>query len=57
MNIFWNRFIPYHANSLTQWLKRIYEKEKFDKGWYAIEVMIDEKTVSDIVPKLKKAGT
>ncbi|MDH5203828.1 MAG: ATP phosphoribosyltransferase [Nitrospirota bacterium] len=27
-----------------------------DKGWYALEVIIDEKVVRDIVPKLKKAG-
>jgi len=27
-----------------------------DKGWYALEVMINEKTVRDIIPKLKKAG-
>jgi ATP phosphoribosyltransferase len=27
-----------------------------DKGWYALEVMIDEKTVRDIIPKLKMAG-
>jgi len=28
----------------------------FDKGWYALEVMIDEKVVRDLIPKLKKAG-
>lgn len=27
-----------------------------DKGWYAIDVVIDEKIVRDIIPKLKKAG-
>lgn len=27
-----------------------------EKGWYAIDVVIDEKTVRDIIPKLKKAG-
>ncbi|MEW6586437.1 MAG: ATP phosphoribosyltransferase [Nitrospirota bacterium] len=27
-----------------------------DKGWYALEVMINERTVRDIIPKLKKAG-
>lgn len=27
-----------------------------DKGWYALEVMIDERVVRDIIPKLKKAG-
>lgn len=27
-----------------------------DKGWFALEVMIDEKIVRDIVPKLKSAG-
>jgi ATP phosphoribosyltransferase len=27
-----------------------------EKGWYALEVMINEKTVRDIIPKLKKAG-
>ncbi len=27
-----------------------------DKGWCALEVMIDEKVVRDIIPKLKKAG-
>jgi ATP phosphoribosyltransferase len=27
-----------------------------DKGWYALEVVIDEKTVRDIIPKLKMAG-
>jgi ATP phosphoribosyltransferase len=27
-----------------------------DKGWYAIEVMINEKVVRDIIPKLKTAG-
>jgi ATP phosphoribosyltransferase len=27
-----------------------------DKGWYALEVIIDEKTVRDIIPKLKTAG-
>jgi len=27
-----------------------------DSDWYALEVIIDEKTVRDIVPKLKKAG-
>ncbi|MCE5194801.1 MAG: ATP phosphoribosyltransferase [Nitrospiraceae bacterium] len=27
-----------------------------DKGWYALEVIIDEKTVRDIIPKLKMAG-
>lgn len=28
----------------------------FDSGWYALEVVIDEKVVRDIIPKLKKAG-
>lgn len=27
-----------------------------DKGWYALEVIIDEKIVRDIIPKLKTAG-
>jgi ATP phosphoribosyltransferase len=27
-----------------------------DENWYALEVMIDEKVVRDIIPKLKKAG-
>ncbi len=27
-----------------------------DKGWFALEVMIDEKTVRDIIPKLKSIG-
>jgi len=27
-----------------------------DEGWYALEVMIEEKIVRDIIPKLKKAG-
>lgn len=27
-----------------------------DKGWYALEVIIDEKTVRDIIPRLKMAG-
>ncbi len=27
-----------------------------DKGWFALEVMIDEKTVRDLIPKLKAAG-
>lgn len=27
-----------------------------EKGWYAIDVVIDEKIVRDIIPKLKKAG-
>ncbi len=27
-----------------------------DKGWYAIDVITDEKTVRDIIPKLKSAG-
>lgn len=27
-----------------------------DKGWYALEVIIDEKIVRDIIPKLKMAG-
>lgn len=27
-----------------------------DKGWFALEVMIDEKIVRDIIPKLKSAG-
>ncbi len=27
-----------------------------DTGWYAIDVVIDEKTVRDIIPKLKSAG-
>jgi ATP phosphoribosyltransferase len=27
-----------------------------DKKWYALEVMINERTVRDIIPKLKKAG-
>lgn len=27
-----------------------------DKGWYAIEVVIDERLVRDIIPKLKSAG-
>jgi len=27
-----------------------------DSGWYALEVVIDEKTVRDIIPKLKSVG-
>jgi len=27
-----------------------------DKGWYAVDVVIDERTVRDIIPKLKSAG-
>lgn len=27
-----------------------------DKGWYDLDVIIDERTVRDIIPKLKKAG-
>ena len=27
-----------------------------DSGWYAIDVVIDERTVRDIIPKLKSAG-
>lgn len=27
-----------------------------DRGWYAIDVVIDERTVRDIIPKLKSAG-
>ncbi len=27
-----------------------------DKGWYALEVIIDERVVRDIIPKLKMAG-
>ncbi len=27
-----------------------------DKGWYALEVMIDEKIVRDLIPKLKSIG-
>lgn len=27
-----------------------------DKGWFALEVMINEKTVRDLIPKLKTAG-
>jgi len=27
-----------------------------DEGWYALEVMIDEKIVRDIIPRLKSAG-
>ncbi len=27
-----------------------------DKGWFALEVMLDEKTVRDIIPRLKSAG-
>lgn len=27
-----------------------------DKGWYALEVVIDEKVVRDIIPKLKSVG-
>jgi ATP phosphoribosyltransferase len=27
-----------------------------DAGWYAIDVVIDERTVRDIIPKLKSAG-
>lgn len=30
--------------------------ELSDKGWFALEVMIDERTVRDIIPKLKSAG-
>lgn len=27
-----------------------------DQGWYAVDVVIDEKTVRDLIPKLKSAG-
>jgi ATP phosphoribosyltransferase len=27
-----------------------------DEGWYALEVMINEKLVREIIPKLKMAG-
>jgi ATP phosphoribosyltransferase len=27
-----------------------------DQGWYALEVMINERIVRDLIPKLKKAG-
>lgn len=27
-----------------------------DRGWFALEVMIDEKTVRDLIPRLKTAG-
>ncbi len=27
-----------------------------DEGWFDLDVVIDEKTVRDLVPKLKKAG-
>jgi ATP phosphoribosyltransferase len=27
-----------------------------DKGWYAIDVVLDEKIVRDFIPRLKKAG-
>jgi ATP phosphoribosyltransferase len=27
-----------------------------DKGWYDLDVVIDEKTVVNLIPKLKKAG-
>ncbi len=27
-----------------------------DTGWYAVDVITDEKTVRDIIPKLKSAG-
>ena len=27
-----------------------------DKGWFALEVMINEKTLRDLIPKLKRAG-
>ena len=27
-----------------------------DQGWYALEVIINERTVRDIIPKLKMAG-
>jgi ATP phosphoribosyltransferase len=30
--------------------------ELSDKGWYALEVVIDERTVRDIIPKLKSVG-
>ena len=30
--------------------------ELSDKGWLALEVVIDEKTVRDIIPKLKSVG-
>lgn len=30
--------------------------ELSDKGWFALEVILDEKTVRDIIPKLKSAG-
>ncbi|GMR03456.1 MAG: ATP phosphoribosyltransferase [Thermodesulfovibrionia bacterium] len=30
--------------------------ELSDKGWFALEVMLDEKIVRDIIPKLKSAG-
>jgi ATP phosphoribosyltransferase len=30
--------------------------ELADKGWFALEVMIDEKVVRDLIPRLKSAG-
>jgi ATP phosphoribosyltransferase len=27
-----------------------------DEGWYDLDVIIDERTVRDLIPKLKKAG-
>jgi ATP phosphoribosyltransferase len=27
-----------------------------DSGWYAVEVITDEKVVRDLIPKLKRAG-
>jgi len=27
-----------------------------DEGWYALEVIINEKVVRDVIPKLKMAG-
>ena len=30
--------------------------ELSDKGWFALEVMINEKIVRELIPKLKTAG-
>jgi ATP phosphoribosyltransferase len=28
----------------------------YDEGWYDLDVVIDEKTLCDLIPRLKKAG-
>ena len=42
--------------SLLPAIKRPTISELSDKGWVAVETIIDEKVVREIIPKLKKAG-